>query len=145
MMFNQFFKKTCNKVSFEDVQFAMKFPTDFILINTLLVGEQDCLIKNTISYQVEENIINELLTKYDFKSKRIIIYGKNSSDETAEKKYDQLASLGFMHVYLYAGGLFEWLLLQDIYGDGEFPSTRKTLDILKFRPARVFGGLYIGQ
>jgi hypothetical protein len=143
-MFSQFFKKTHQKISFEDVQFAIKSPTDFILINTLLVGEQDCLIKNTVSYQVEENIINELLTKYDFKSKRIIIYGKNSSDETAEKKYDQLVSLGFMHVYLYSGGLFEWLLLQDIYGDGEFPSTRKTLDILKFKPLRIFGGLYIG-
>lgn len=143
-MFSQFFKKTCQRISFEDIQFAIKAPMDFIIINTLPIGEQDCLIKNTVSYQMEETIINDLLNKYDFNSKRIIVYGKNTSDTTAETKYDQLANLGFMHVYLFSGGLFEWLLLQDIYGDGEFPTTRKTLDILKYRPQRVFGGLYIG-
>jgi hypothetical protein len=135
-MFSQFFKKTCNKVSFEDVQFAIKHPSDFILINTLPIGEQDCLIKNTVSYQVEENIINDMLTKYDFKSKRIIIYGKNSSDETAEKKYDQLASLGFMHLHLYVGGIFEWLLLQDVYGKELFPTTANERDILKYKGRR---------
>jgi hypothetical protein len=93
---------------------------------------------------MEENILNDLLNKYDFNSKRIIVYGKNTSDATAETKYDQLAGLGFTNVYLYSGGLFEWLLLQDIYGDGEFPSTRKTLDILKYKPTRIFGGFYIG-
>ena len=35
---------------------------------------------------------------------------------------------------LYIGGLFEWLLLQDIYGDDEFKTTKKELDILKFKP-----------
>jgi hypothetical protein len=143
-MFSLFFKKTYQRISFEDIQFALKSPMDFLIINTLPIGEQDCLIKNTVSYQMEENLINDLLTKYDFKSKRIIVYGKNTSDITAETKCDQLVNLGFMYVYLFPGGLFEWLLLQDIYGDGEFPTTRKTLDILKYREQRVFGGLYIG-
>jgi hypothetical protein len=142
-MFSQFFKRTYQRVSFEDMQFAMKSPRDFIIINTLHIGEQDCLIKNTISYQLEENLMNELVNQYDFKSKRIIIYGKNSSDVTIEKKYDQLLGLGFVHVFMYVGGLFEWLLLQDIYGEGEFPTTKKTLDILKYKPSRSFGGLYI--
>jgi len=88
--------------------------------------------------------MNDLVNQYDFKSKRIIIYGKNSSDTTIEKKCDQLLGLGFVHVFIYAGGLFEWLLLQDIYGEGEFPTTKKTLDILKYKPSRSFGGLYIG-
>jgi hypothetical protein len=143
-MFSQFFKKTYQKISFEDLQFAIKSPRDFIIINTLHIGEQDCLIKNTISYQLEENIINDLVNQYDFKSKRIIVYGKNSSDVSIEKKYDQLVNLGFVHVFMFVGGLFEWLLLQDIYGDSEFPTTRKTLDILKYKPTRSFGGLYIG-
>jgi hypothetical protein len=122
----------------------MKSPRDFIIINTLHTGEQECLIKNTLSYQLEENLMNDLVNQYDFKSKRIIIYGKNSSDVTIEKKCDQLLGLGFVHVFIYAGGLFEWLLLQDIYGESEFPTTKKTLDILKYKPSRSFGGLYIG-
>jgi hypothetical protein len=31
---------------------------------------------------------------------------------------------------------FEWLLLQDIYGDKEFPTTFKQLDLLKFKPIK---------
>ena len=54
---------------------------------------------------------------------KIIIYGKNSDDQTIYNKYDQLNKLGFYNIYLYSGGLFEWLLLQDIYGRDEFPTT----------------------
>jgi len=35
-------------------------------------------------------------------------------------------------------------LLQDIYGDDEFPTTRKMLDILKYKPPRRFGIRQIG-
>ena len=52
-------------------------------------------------------------------------------------KYTQLVNLGFVNVYIYPGGLFEWLCLQDIYGDDEFPTTNKELDILKYKPARL--------
>jgi hypothetical protein len=57
-----------------------------------------------------------------------------------ETKYDQLVGLGFKSVYIYPGGLFEWLLLQDIYGFDEFPTTKRVLDILKYKPDRNFGG-----
>jgi len=40
--------------------------------------------------------------------------------------------LGFLNIYVYLGGIFEWLLLQDIYGDEEFPTTSKIIDILKY-------------
>jgi hypothetical protein len=39
---------------------------------------------------------------------------------------------------MYTGGLFEWMLLQDIYGDAEFPTTSRELDVLKFRPHKTF-------
>jgi len=71
------------------------------------------------------------------KSIKIIIYGKNSNDEKIYKKYNQLISLGFYNIYLYVGGMFEWLLLQDIYGSTEFPTTKKELDILKYKPNKV--------
>ena len=68
----------------------------------------------------------------------VIIYGKNCLDNTVIKKHKQLRTLGFPEVYIYLGGLFEWLLLQDIYGIENFPTTKKTLDIYKYRPGRYF-------
>ena len=64
----------------------------------------------------------------------IIIYGKNSNDDALYRKYQQLLLLGFSNVYLYLGGLFEWLLLQDVYGAIDFPTTTQQLDILKYKP-----------
>ena len=34
--------------------------------------------------------------------------------------------------------LFEWILLQDIYGESLFPTTSKQHDILKYRPPKLF-------
>ena len=130
-MFSRFFTKTYNKLSFEDVQFTIQHNDQFILINTLPLSEQTCLIKKTVPYQEEETIINGLLIKYGLAEKKIIIYGRHNMDETSITKYDQLTNLGFQTVYLYVGGLFEWLTLQDIYGKEEFPTTTYTQDLLK--------------
>jgi len=128
--------QSMQKVNFEDIQYTIKNPETNILINTLNDNEQDCLIINTIKASNEESIINQLL-KNGHKSIKIIIYGKNSNDEKIYKKYNQLQTLGFYNIYLYVGGLFEWLLLQDIYGSTEFQTTKKELDILKFKPNKV--------
>jgi len=135
-MFNGFFQKTHKKVSFEDMQHIIANPKEYTIINTLLSNEQHCLIKNTISYQTEEKTINEYLNQYDFTPK-FIIYGRNTNDETVETKSKQLSGLGFQDVYLYMGGMFEWLLLQDIYGADEFPTTNKFLDILYYKPNAI--------
>ena len=65
-------------------------------------------------------------------SKRII-YGENSLDDSVIIKYKQIYSLGFTNIYIYAGGIFEWLLLQDIYGNDLFPTTSLERDILQFK------------
>lgn len=135
-MFNKLFKTTYNNISFEDVQHIVTNPIEYIIINTLSTSKQHCLIKNTIPYQTEENIINEYINNYDFESKTFVIYGENANDEKIETKYNQLKSLGFTKLYLYRGGMFEWLLLQDIYGVNEFPTTSRLLDILQYRPLR---------
>jgi len=137
-IFGNWFDSTIKKVNFEDIIQAIKKPEKYLIINTLPIPEQDCLIKNTIYYDTEEKIINDLLSSYEINGKRILIYGKNSSDSTSEKKYRQLRSLGFSEVYVYVGGLFEWLLLQDIYGAAEFPTTKKTADLLKYKPVSSF-------
>lgn len=138
-MLKGLFQKTYKKVTFEDLQIAIKTPEKFIIINTLPISEQDHLIKTTISIHMEERIVNELLNLYDFNGRSFIIYGKHVSDTTVESKYDQLCGLGFSDVYMYPGGLFEWVLLQDIYGFDEFPTTKRVLDILKYKPVKMFG------
>ena len=141
-MFSQFFTRVYKKLSFEDIQFAMHNKDEFVIINTLPVTDQYCLIENTISHVDEEIILNNMLTNYGLNTK-IIIYGKNNTDNTINIKYDQLMNLGFQAVYLYVGGMFEWLCLQDIYGNDEFPTTTRQLDILKYKPTRTFGGYFL--
>lgn len=120
-----------NKLNYEDINFLIK-RNDCIIINTLPVNMQECLIVNTTNINEEESKINDCLKKKN-KNNYIVIYGKNSSDETIYKKYYQLTELGFTNVNLYLGGMFEWLLLQDIYGAEEFVTTKKELDILKYK------------
>jgi len=136
-MFNNLFKTKYKTATFEDVQFAIRNPNIYVLINTLQSTNQECLIQSTLLFQTEENSINEYINNYDFNSKTFIVYGENTNDESIETKYSQLLGLGFEKVYIYRGGMFEWLLLQDIYGDIEFPTTSKLLDILKYKPRRT--------
>ena len=125
---------SCKKVNYEDLQECVSNKDKFIVINTLSANQQNCLIKNTVPIQKEEAIINETLQNY--REISIVIYGKNSNDETIYKKYKQLQELGFVNIYVYPGGLFEWLLLQDIYGRDDFPTTSQELDILKFKAVK---------
>jgi len=126
------------KIGFEDLQYAIKTPEQFLLINTLSEKEQICLLPNTVPADQEEEIINHLLKKGK-KDFSIIIYGRNSNDEKVYQKYNQFLSLGFFNTYLYLGGVFEWLLLQDIYGVKEFPTTSREVDLLKYKPNKSFG------
>ena len=129
---------TSMKINYEDVQFILKHHDGHLLINTLSENEQHCLIAHTVSIQQEEQLVNACLAQ-GRKDVRIVIYGKNCNDDHAIAKYNQLTSLGFFHVYVYVGGLFEWLMLQDIYGENEFPTTKKELDILKYKPHKTLG------
>jgi hypothetical protein len=128
--------QSIQKINYEDVQFVTKNREVHLLINALNENEQDCLIPNTININKEVELINNFI-KTGNKQVKIIIYGRNCNDEKLYTKYNQLNSLGFYNVYIYTGGLFEWLMLQDIYGTTEFPTTKKELDILKYKPNKV--------
>ena len=122
------------KIGFEDMKYVIKNKKkSYIMINTFSITEQECLIPGTVSIKDEEAFINRHLNK----NISIIIYGKNANDDSIFKKYEQLLTLGFNSVFVYTGGLFEWLLLQDIYGTEEFPTTSEELDILKYRANSV--------
>lgn len=128
--------QSARKINYEDVQFVIKNPESHILINTLNENEQSCLIENTICIQKEVELINKLIQNGK-KHIKIIIYGRNCNDEKIYTKYNQLVSLGFYDVFIYTGGLFEWLMLQDIYGDKEFLTTKKEIDFLKYKPNKL--------
>lgn len=126
-------QSSIHKIGFEDVQYVLNNKDSYLLINTLSETEQDCLIPNTVLASQEEIMINKYLKNYS-KNINIVIYGRNCNDDKTYTKYNQLMSLGFYNVYIYTGGLFEWLTLQDIFGATEFPTTKKELDILKYKP-----------
>ena len=126
--------QSISKINFEDMQYACKNPGNCMLINTLTPIEQDCLIVGTVSAHSEEGLINKYLTTN--KNIQIIIYGKNCNDTKIYDKYNQLSGLGFMKIFLYTGGMFEWLMLQDIYGIDDFPTTKKQLDFIKYKPSQ---------
>ena len=100
----------------EDMQEIIKQKDKYIIINTLSTEYQHCVIPGTLPDTREESIINEMLNRIDIPDKPIIIYGKNNQDESIDKKYNQLKSLGIHEIYIYSGGMFEWLLLNDVYG-----------------------------
>ena len=125
-------KVSIRKIGFEDIKHLLNKKDRFIIINTLDEREQNCLIKGTVTPSEEVNIINNALSNPTL---CIVIYGKNYTDESIYRKYEKLLSLGFNNIFVYPGGIFEWLCLQDIYGENEFPTTSKELDILKYKPS----------
>ena len=140
-----------SKVNYEDMQCVCRTQqhdysnhrTGFnpqLLINTLLPGMQGCLIPGTMPIDEEEVAMNAMLSSPDGKNREIIVYGKNANDDTVYKKHQQLMGLGFKNVCVYPGGMFEWLMLQDIYGAASFPTTSNELDLLKYKPLSKLNG-----
>ena len=142
-MGNQIF--TSNHVPRQNDLVSYKYIQDIIedrnsvLINTLddSITTQACLILSSIHAIDEIDVIDKILSNADSLGRttetvEIVIYGKNSTDMTTWVKYNQLIDYGFERVKIYTGGIFEWMLLQDIYGDDLFPTTAPNRDILKF-------------
>jgi|APCry1669189733_1035249.scaffolds.fasta_scaffold04263_2 hypothetical protein len=139
-MFSLFQQKPKERkyVGFDDIKYALDNTKEFILINTITAKDQEILIKMTICADEEEEFVNDLIVENTDREPVIIVYGMNSADDTVEKKYKQLVSLGFSRVFIYSGGLFEWVLLQELYGENEFPTTGKVKDFLKYRVKPYF-------
>ena len=129
-------QQSIHKCNFEDVQYGIHNLDKIVIINTMSSINQECLIKGTTKINEEEALINKLVSKNI--GCKILVYGLNNNDESIYKKYNQLLQLGFTNITIYVGGMFEWLCLQDIYGEEAFPTTKKELDILKFKPVSFF-------
>lgn len=122
-------------MNFQDMQKAIN-NNRYIIINTLDANKQQCLISKTLSIAEETSIINSLIDNYKY-HRDIIVYGMNCCDKTVDNKIEQLKKMGFRRLYLYRGGMFEWLCLQDIYGSDNFSTTTETLDILNYKPSQA--------
>jgi hypothetical protein len=130
-----------NRINFEDVQAIVSGSGsngNMIMISTLPTEFQKCVIRGTIPAENEEVLMNNIISGKDVRGDNItvVVYGKNAADETVTEKYDQLIKLGMPRVCIYTGGMFEWLLLQDVYGVELFPTTGNELDILRYRAPR---------
>ena len=126
------------RISFEDMQYVQA--SGQLIINTLPVSEQSMLIAKTVQCDKEiQSVENAIRLK-----EPIVIYGKHGNDDTIYVKYDQIKKLGGK-AYLYVGGLFEWLLLQDIYGAEHFQTTSHVtmVDLLKYKPSNVLNTKYL--
>ncbi len=121
-------------INFEDLQTALGDQGKTMIINTLDAHMQSCLIAGTLPIDAEVEVLNALLKKNT--EVRVILYGMNAADNTVHKKYEQLRKLGFYNVFIYPGGVFEWLLLQDVYGAELFPTTSAKVDLLKYKGRR---------
>ena len=133
---NRIVGQSSNKyVNYEDIQRIQgsRHP-GYFLINTLPYEEQNCLIQGTVKATDEEQLINERLKSTDKSRVHFLIYGRNSIDDTVNRKYAQITKMGYNNVFIYSGGLFEWLLLQDIYGEDNFTTTASEINILKYKP-----------
>ena len=127
--------QSIKKVNYQDVQYVVK-NSNYILLNTINKNEQKVLIQGTTPCNNEEEVINTHINNPT--NIHIIIYDKNACENRPIEKYDQLMKLGFPNIYIYPGGLFEWLLLQDIYGSDNFPTTSQERDILNYKGLSIF-------
>jgi rhodanese-related sulfurtransferase len=107
------------------------------LIHVMEKEDEDLLIKGTLSINEEIEKMNSLLS-LEKMNVTIVIYGKNTDDVSKViGRYRQLNDMGFSNVYVYLGGLFEWLLLQEIYGNDEIKTNNICKkNILDYKPAR---------
>jgi hypothetical protein len=109
-------------------------------------GNRDIpLISGTLAPEREEAYVNELLESLDAVSLSetlVIVYGRNAMDKSVVEKAKQMYSLGFTSVCVYSGGMFEWCLLQDVYGEKEFPmegcGNGGAVEPLLFKGKRLF-------
>ena len=104
---------------------------DIILINTLPITRQDCLIKGTLKAFIEVEFMNKLLKTN--KNKEIVVYGIHHTDTSVIQKYNQLKKLGFTNVHIYFGGMYEWLLLQEVFDTINFQTDGNIKNIVDYK------------
>ena len=112
------------RATFDDLMNA-----SYLIINVLNDTEQDVLIQGTVPCTEEVVQVEKAIQE----KRVIIIYGRNNHDDKVWIKYAQLKKLGGK-AKVYVGGLFEWILLQELYGNERFPLTSYKFDPYQYSP-----------
>lgn len=112
------------RATFDDLTNA-----SYLIINVLNDTEQDVLIQGTVPCTEEVVQVEKAIQE----KRVIIIYGRNNHDDKVWIKYTQLKKLGGKPK-VYVGGLFEWILLQELYGNERFPLTSYKFDPYQYSP-----------
>jgi hypothetical protein len=92
--------------------------TPLLLLAAPSIDAQPWRINGTLDADHEESQINRLVENRSSgnQSKHIVYYGLNSTDTTPETQARKLAKHGLV-ASVYGGGLFEWALLRELYGN----------------------------
>jgi hypothetical protein len=118
--------RALEKANFDEVASRNKTT---ILINVLSEAEQGVLIRGTVPCSDEVAEVENAIAQRD----TILVYGMNCHDERIFAKYQQIKKLGGKPK-VYVGGLFEWMLLNEIYGNERFPLSTDQFDLYQYRP-----------
>ncbi len=127
-------QSSINYANYCDIQNAVR--SGKTVVHIMDVSDETILIKGTLTAYQEVEKINLWISNGAFDNE-IYIYGYSNADfNKLLQRHKQLLGLGFHKVYIYFGGMFEWLLLRDVYGATEFPLDGlikgAMVDILKY-------------
>ena len=100
--------------------------TGVILLATPDVDSKGWRIAGTLSPQTEEREINRVIQAYNASGKppkeKIVYYGLNAVDKSPDEQVAKLAGHGIA-ASVYRGGVFEWLLLREVFGAESYAVT----------------------
>ena len=103
--------------------YCIDFGERVYLITVMDRNESDKVIKGTIPFNEEESTMNSIIKQNKVDNVTVIVYGKDACDERIYTKAKQMMELGFNRIRIYTGGMFEWNLLVELYGDENFPTS----------------------
>ena len=103
--------------------YCIEFGEKIYLITVMNKNDTKKFIKGTTPVNEEESIINQVIKQNKMDEVTIIIYGKDACDQRVYTKAKQMLELGFKRTRIYTGGMFEWSLLLELYGDENFPTS----------------------
>lgn len=128
-------KEVVKVIGFEDMLSLLR--SNVVLLNTMARGDQACLIRGTLHADDEESAMNAMLTSTDplVTDRWVVVYGRHTLDPKPMEKARTLRLMGLSRLLVYRGGLFEWLLLQEVFGQDQFPTQGACPDLLAYRPS----------
>lgn len=95
-----------NIINAQELKIKLDTHPDMILINVLNQETYvDCHITGSINIPLSQLL--ETVASWD-KDKEIIVYCAQSGCDSSDQAYNLLQEMGFIHIFLYQGGMKDW-------------------------------------